>query len=86
MPDGVAHGDLRAPNVFIRPSGEVALVDPDLMREPGEADDRHTLALLGRDLLAADGATTGETTYPFDGSRLVNTAVGAPSSGIRRGC
>jgi len=62
LPEGVVHGDLRAPNIFIRPSGEIALVDPDLMREPGEADDRHALAALGRDLLAADGATTGDTT------------------------
>ncbi len=52
LPAGAAHGDVRAPNIFIRPSGEMVLADPDLMREPDAAEDLHGLTALGRTLIA----------------------------------
>lgn len=50
LPKEVGHGDLRAPNVFIRPSGEVALLDPDLSSNPDPANDVRALAAIALNL------------------------------------
>jgi len=51
LPPGVGHGDLRAPNIFIRPSGEIALADPDLSTSnPDPAGDVRALAAIGMNL------------------------------------
>ncbi len=49
-PAGLGHGDLRAPNIFIRPSGEVTLSDPDLSSNPDPALDVRALAAIALNL------------------------------------
>jgi len=51
LPAGVGHGDLRATNIFVRPSGGVVLVDPDLWRRPDPENDLRALAAIGLSIL-----------------------------------
>ena len=52
LPRGVAHGDLKAPNIFVQHSGDIVLTDPDLFREPTLEEDLLALGAMGRTLLA----------------------------------
>jgi len=67
LPAGEAHGDLRAPNVFVEDDGAVELADPDLFHAPDPGVDLRALGALGGALLGdgpADGAATGG--LPFE--------------------